>query len=113
MPRAIFPAAATAGVLPFLFLAELQERSGLVLAAGVPVSVWPARSSRNGAAGRHHTHQGECALEYAQDLREPNRVLELGPDAGLLEGRYVVVSATPMEFMAHVVLELNLTSGKG
>lgn len=97
--------------LPFLTTAELREQGAtgwttVEGAAAVPCSVWPATSSRNSASGRQHSHGGEAALAFADALRVPNRALVVGGDT------YKIVSATPAEFVPHVVLELLLTSGR-
>lgn len=100
--------------LPFMFDAALVDSGGTPIADidPVPCSIWPATGSSVGDAGRHHTHSGEAALAFAEELRRPNRQLELGPEARALEGRYRIVGATPMELVPHVVLELVLTSGR-
>lgn len=100
--------------LPFRFEAALLDAGGepVVGVDPVPCSIWPATSSAIAAAGRHHTHSGEAALDFAQALGVPNRQLELGPEAGAVAGRYRITAATPMEIVPHVVLELNRTSGR-
>jgi hypothetical protein len=103
----------TAGTLPFRFEATLVDNAGLAVDGVGPVrcSIWPAIGSAVGEAGRPHSHSGEAALEFAEELRLPNRSLVLGPEAGLLEGRYRILAATPMEIVPHVVLELLVTRG--
>lgn len=98
-------------VLPFMFDAEVRELGGDLVAIGVPCSVWPGQSTRISDRGRHHDHRGEAALEHADALRQPNRILRLGAEAGSLAGDYNIVAATPMEILPHVVLELRRTSG--
>lgn len=93
-------------VLPFLFDAELQTIGGDSVEEVVPCSIWPAQSSRASDVGMMHDHVGEAALEHADALRVPNRKLVLGTDAGSLQGDYKILSATPMELVPHVVLEL-------
>ncbi len=95
-------------VLPFLTTAELVEQGGGAVedAEEVPCSIWPTRSSSVNAHGRHHTHQGEAALEFADALQTANRALVNNG------ATYKIVSATPMEFVPHVVMELLRTSGK-
>lgn len=92
--------------LPFLTTGELREQGGAVVAAAVPCSVWPATGSHDSASGRHHTHTAEAALAHADALRVPNRSLVVDGDS------YKIVAATPNDFVPHVVLELNLTSGR-
>lgn len=97
--------------LPFLTTGELREQgaAGWTTVDGadeVPCSVWPATSSRNSASGRQHSHGGEAALAYAAALRAPNRMLVVDGDT------YKIVSATPADFLPHVVLELLHTSGR-
>lgn len=111
MPRAVFMHAAApvrrrAGVLPFLSLGRLLERDGEEVAAGVPCTVWPAESSRVDGTGRRHSHRGEAHLDFAALMRVPNRVLEVDGE------RYLIVTATPMTMLPHIVLELLLTSGR-
>lgn len=96
------------GTLPFLTTGRLEELGGTDVAGAeaVPCSVWPATSSSNDRAGRHHTHGGEAALEFADALRVPNRQL-------VIDGvTYKIDAATPMTFVPHVVLELIETSGQ-
>lgn len=95
------------GTLPFLTTGRLEELGGAdVPGAGeIPVSVWPATSSSTTQSGRYHTHGGEAALEYADELRQPNRQL-------VVDGvTYKIDAATPMELVPHVVLELVEVSG--
>ena len=94
--------------LPFLTTGALIEQGGAAVAGAeaVPVSVWPATSTRNSASGRHHTHTAEAALAHAAALRAPNRSLVVDGET------YKIVAATPNGFMPHVVLELLLTSGR-
>lgn len=93
--------------LPFLTTGALVEQGGAAVdgADAVPLSVWPARSARNSATGRHHTHIGEAALEHAAALKAPNRSLVVDGDT------YKIVAATAMPFVPHVVIELLLTGG--
>jgi hypothetical protein len=94
--------------LPFLDTGELLEGGGTAVpdCGAIPCSVWPATSSRNEEAGRHHDHMGEADLDYVDALQVPNRILVVNGK------RYRIVGAEPMDLLPHVVLELNLTSGR-
>lgn len=94
--------------LPFLALGELLEQGGDAVTGAdeVPCSVWPAQSSNNSQVGHHHSHRGEAHLDYADELQVPNRRLVVDGET------YVIVSATAMPLLPHVVLELKLTSGR-
>ncbi len=94
--------------LPYRQTAALRSVGGVAVAGGgaIPCSVWPAESSRNSDAGRQHSHRGEAAPAFGAMLRVPNREL-------LVDGEvYKIVSATPMDLVPHVVLELQQTSGR-
>lgn len=94
--------------LPFLSEGALFEQGGAAVAAAdeIPCSVWPATNAYNSQAGRHHTHRGEAHLDYAAELKVPNRTLTVDGES------YRVIAATAMPLIPHVVLELLMTSGR-
>lgn len=92
--------------LPFKQRATLIDKPNTTVASDVPVSVWPTRSTTT-RAGTTYDAIGEAHVDYADELAVANRVLRVdGAD-------YVVVSATPHDFIPHVELRLRRTVGAG
>lgn len=91
--------------LPFLETARLVGNAVAdEVVAEIPCSIWPARSSRPGAAGQQHDHTGEADPYYRDELAMPNRwLVRVGGS------RYKITAAVYHEFTDHVALELRST----
>jgi len=94
-PFIIFPAE---GQLPFLNMARVM-RGDELLAANVPISVWPIGSSA-ADIGLSYDHQGEAPLDFAQLLRTPNARIYVDNQ------RYTITSIEKNEFIPHVAMTL-------
>ena len=91
--------------LPFLETARLVGSAVTnEVVAAIPCSIWPARSSRPGAAGQQHDHTGEADSAYRAALAVPNRWLVRADGS-----RYKITAAVYHEFTGHVALELRST----
>jgi hypothetical protein len=89
------------GQLPFLEVGELRKQDESVVAAEVPVSIWPAGNLVS-SVGYHYDHTAEAAPEHYDELRRPNRTLVVGG------AHYKVMNATlnPLGAPPHVALRL-------
>ena len=95
-PFIIYP---SQGQLPFLNLARVMKGTEL-LAANVPISVWPVGNSFQSDVGLSYDHNGEAPLDFAQLLRTPNARLYID------DLRYTIVNIERNEFIPHVALSL-------
>lgn len=96
------------GQLPFLYAARLMAKGNEEIRGDISVSVWPASRWRSENAGGTFDHEGEAPLDLYDDLRVPNRHLEVtqGPHAG----EYDIVTVINHGFVPHCALELRRVS---